>query len=63
MNESSKWKTSTISGYIVVDFVCNDTVIKEMHIKTTGNEKNSNISAVCQHTEHHPPALRKVPDR
>lgn len=65
MNVSSNWRTSTISGYIVVDFVCNDVLnsrIKEMHIKTTSNEKNSHICAVCQHTEQHPPALRKVPD-
>lgn len=60
MNVSSKWSTSTISSYIVVKFVCR---IKEMHIKTTSSEMNSNIYAACQHTEQHPPVRRKVPAR
>jgi len=49
MNVSSKWKTSTASGFIAADFVYNDMLnsrTKEMHIKTTSNEKNSNICAV-----------------
>lgn len=34
-----------------------------MHIKTTSSEMNSDIRDACQHTEQHPPAQRKVPER
>lgn len=65
MNVSSKWKTSTISCYIVVDFVCNDMLnrkIEEIHFTHTSNEKNSNICAAMSAHEQHPPALSKVSD-